>query len=103
MQPKLIIHGGAGNAIKDAAALTAIRQALHSIVEAVYAQLQGGCNALEAVREGCRLLEDNPLFNSGTGSVLQSDGQVRMSAGLMNGAAQRFSGLMSVRFSTRLI
>ncbi len=96
MQPKLIIHGGAGNAVNDAAALAAIRQALHSIVGDVYTRLVAGADARAAVLQGCRLLENNPLFNSGTGSVLQSDGQVRMSAGLMDGTAQRFSGVINV-------
>jgi len=45
---------------------------------------------------GCQLLEDEPRFNAGTGSVLQSDGQVRMSASLMSGTDQRFSGVINV-------
>ncbi|MEY2857989.1 MAG: hypothetical protein RLZZ74_2301, partial [Cyanobacteriota bacterium] len=45
---------------------------------------------------GCQLLEDQPIFNAGTGSVLQSDGQIRMSAALMDGANQRFSGVINV-------
>lgn len=96
MQPKLIIHGGAGNAVTDAAARLDIRQVLHQIVAQVYAQLLAGCEAQAAVLQGCCLLEDAPLFNSGTGSVLQSDGQVRMSAGLMDGTRQRFSGVINV-------
>jgi L-asparaginase len=44
---------------------------------------------------GCQLLEDVPRFNAGYGSVLQSDGQVRMSASLMDGATQRFSGVIN--------
>lgn len=96
VQPKLIIHGGAGNAVKDVATLAAIRHALRGIVGQVYVQLLQGCDAQAAVLQCCRLLEDNPLFNSGTGSVLQSDGQVRMSAGLMDGSAQCFSGVINV-------
>jgi L-asparaginase len=42
------------------------------------------------------MLEDDPRFNSGTGSVLQSDGQIRMSASLMDGALGRFSGVINV-------
>jgi L-asparaginase len=42
------------------------------------------------------LLEDDTRFNAGTGSVLQSDGQIRMSASLMEGAVQRFSGVINV-------
>jgi L-asparaginase len=41
-------------------------------------------------------LENEPCFNAGTGSVVQSDGQVRMSASLMDGERQNFSGVINV-------
>jgi L-asparaginase len=41
-------------------------------------------------------MEDNPLFNAGLGSKLQSDGVARMSASLMDGARGRFSGVVNV-------
>jgi L-asparaginase len=62
----------------------------------VYPVLLDGATAEAAVIQGCRLLEDDPRFNAGTGSVLQSDGQIRMSASLMNGSQQRFSGVINV-------
>lgn len=96
MQPKLIIHGGAGSSLKSKGGIQAVRQDLHGIVQEVYARLADGVSASEAVILGCQLLEDNPRFNAGTGSVLQSDGQIRMSASLMDGAAQRFSGVINV-------
>lgn len=94
MQPKLIIHGGAGSSLKGGR--SAVRQDLYRIVEAVYAKLLAGETARAAVVQGCQLLEANPRFNAGTGSVLQSDGQVRMSAALMDGVTQRFSGVINV-------
>ncbi len=42
------------------------------------------------------MLEDNARFNAGTGSVLQSDGQIRMSASLMDGNKHSFSGVINV-------
>lgn len=96
VQPKLIIHGGAGSALKGKEAIEAVRQSLFAIVEEVYALLLAGSSAKEAVVRGCHLLEDNPRFNAGTGSVLQSDGQIRMSASLMDGGTQRFSGVINV-------
>ncbi len=95
-QPKLIIHGGAGSSLKGKGGLEAVRESLHSIVEEVYSLLLEGKTATEAVVRGCQLLEDNPRFNAGTGSVLQSDGQIRMSASLMDGEKQRFSGVINV-------
>ncbi|MBD3882589.1 isoaspartyl peptidase/L-asparaginase [Phormidium tenue FACHB-886] len=94
VQPKVIIHGGAGLSSKGS--LEVVRQSLYRIVEEVYALLQSDEGAEAAVAFGCRLLEDEPMFNAGTGSVLQSDGQIRMSASLMNGNHQRFSGVINV-------
>ncbi len=96
IQPKLIIHGGAGSSLKGKGGVEAVRQSLHKIVEEVYQLLLEGKNATEAVIKGCQLLEDEPRFNAGTGSVLQSDGQIRMSASLMDGVKQRFSGVINV-------
>ncbi len=94
--PKLIIHGGAGSSLKGKGGLDAVRQSLHEIVAQVYQLLLDGKSANEAVILGCQLLENNPRFNAGTGSVLQSDGQIRMSASLMDGKKQRFSGIINV-------
>jgi L-asparaginase len=96
VQPKLIIHGGAGGHIKSEQGEAKVRQTLHQIVTEVYQLLSQGGSAMEAVVLGCQLLEDQPTFNAGTGSVLQSDGQIRMSAALMDGAKQRFSGVINV-------
>ncbi|MEM8640208.1 MAG: isoaspartyl peptidase/L-asparaginase [Cyanobacteria bacterium P01_G01_bin.54] len=96
MQPKLIIHGGAGSSLQGKGGLAAVRQLLHQIASDVYQALDQGMSATEAVVLGCQLLEDEPRFNAGTGSVLQSDGQVRMSASLMDGASQCFSGVINV-------
>ena len=96
IQPKLIIHGGAGGHIKSEQGEAKVRQALHNILQEVYDLLTAGGSAVDAVVRGCQLLENQPTFNSGTGSVLQSDGQIRMSAALMDGSQQRFSGIINV-------
>ncbi|BAU12442.1 asparaginase [Leptolyngbya sp. NIES-3755] len=95
VQPKLILHGGAGSSLKGKGGADAVRRSLYKVVEEVYALLLAGATATEAVVTGCQLLEDDPRFNAGTGSVLQSDGQIRMSAALMDGARQRFSGVIN--------
>ena len=94
-QPKLIIHGGASS-LDDKGGLEAVRRSLYQIVTEVYDLLLQGGTALDAVILGCQRLEDEPRFNAGTGSVVQSDGQVRMSASLMDGAKQTFSGVINV-------
>ncbi|MFN9176180.1 MAG: isoaspartyl peptidase/L-asparaginase, partial [Synechocystis sp.] len=95
MTPKLIIHGGASS-LNDKGGLASVRQSLREIVAIVYQILADGGSAMDAVVQGCELLENEPRFNAGTGSVVQSDGQVRMSASLMDGDRQNFSGVINV-------
>ncbi len=95
VQPKLIIHGGAGSSLKGKEGVQVVRSSLYKVLEEVYSLLQAGASASAAVVRGCHLLEDDPRFNAGTGSVLQSDGQIRMSASLMDGSTQRFSGVIN--------
>ncbi len=96
MQPKLIIHGGAGSALDGKGGAEAVRKSLYSILGTVYPLLVQGLSATEAVVQAAQQLEDDPLFNAGTGSVLQIDGQIRMSAALMDGARHSFSGVINV-------
>ncbi|ARV60738.1 isoaspartyl peptidase [Nostocales cyanobacterium HT-58-2] len=96
VQPKLIIHGGAGSSLKAKGGVETIRRSLYQVIEEVYSLLISGASAKEAVVRGCQMLEDDPRFNAGTGSVLQSDGQIRMSASLMDGTSQSFSGVINV-------
>jgi L-asparaginase len=96
VQPKVIIHGGAGSSLHGKGGLEAVRRSLYQVVEAVYSLLLSGASASQAVVLGCQMLEDDPRFNAGTGSVLQSDGQIRMSASLMDGTLGRFSGVINI-------
>ena len=95
-EARVIIHGGAGRSLQDKGGLIPVRESLHRIVVRVQEALEANASAMEAVVLGCRLLEDDPRFNAGTGSVLQSDGQIRMSASIMDGVRQRLSGVINV-------
>ena len=96
MQPKVIIHGGAGSSLGGKGGVEVVRKSLYQIVDELYELLLNDTSALDVVVRGCQLLEDEPRFNAGTGSVLQSDGQIRMSASLMDGLSHRFSGVINV-------
>jgi hypothetical protein len=48
--------------------------------------LQQGGRALDAVEAAIICLENDPMFDAGTGSFLNKDGQVELDAGLMDGA-----------------
>ena len=76
---QLIIHGGAGSLEGNTVKAKNIHQSLCRIWEETFDLLKK-MTAEEAVINGIRLLEDDPIFNAGTGSKLQADGEVRMSA-----------------------
>lgn len=94
MPQKLIIHGGAGKR-PPASRQKKIQKALDEILERSYpVLLEKG--AVEAVVRAVMILEDNHLFNAGTGSRLQSDGRARLTASLMDGRRQRFSAAVNI-------
>jgi beta-aspartyl-peptidase (threonine type) len=85
--PAIIVHGGAGP-IKDDS-LAARRDGCKDAALAGWKILERGGSSLDAVEAAVVALEDNPLFNAGTGSTLNSLGQVEMDAAIMEGASLR--------------
>jgi beta-aspartyl-peptidase (threonine type) len=77
----LIAHGGAGNwrPGSERDALDGMTRA----AEAGSAILRAGGSALDAVCATVVILEDNPIFNAGTGAVLNFDGYCELDAGVM--------------------
>jgi beta-aspartyl-peptidase (threonine type) len=97
----IIIHGGAG-ALGD---LAPYRKSLQSIVEKVSRQAEAGVLALDLVTEAVTLLEDDPLYNAGKGSVLNADGHVECDASVMDGrhlAAGAVAGVTGVKNPVQL-
>jgi L-asparaginase / beta-aspartyl-peptidase len=87
----IICHGGAGT-IDDKAAYAA---GLTEAIEEGYRLLRQSASAMEAVVTAVRILEDNPLYDAGTGSDLTIDGQVEMDASLMTQEG-RFGGVAGI-------
>jgi len=80
------IHGGAGrNSEFIEANYDAYMEGLKTAVQHGYQLLINGATALDAVEATVRVLEDNPLFNAGRGSALNSNGEVEMDAAIMDG------------------
>jgi beta-aspartyl-peptidase (threonine type) len=52
---------------------------------------------LEAVTQAVELMENEPLFNAGIGSVLDEDGSVTMDASIMNGLDGAAGSVVNVR------
>lgn len=93
---KIIIHGGFfSESSTNQETKKAKQDALSSIVMQAYDYLQTH-DAVQTVVYAVSLLEDNELFNAGLGSQIQSDGKVRLSASLMDGKTQRFSGVINI-------
>jgi L-asparaginase len=93
---KLIIHGGFfSESSTNHETKVAKQQALLRIVKDSYSFLKTH-TALEAVVYAVSQLEDDALFNAGIGSQIQSDGKIRMSAAIMDGATQKMSGVINI-------
>jgi beta-aspartyl-peptidase (threonine type) len=99
----IAIHGGAGQLNPENYTKEQIRehrQALREALNTGLDKLKNGLSAREAAIASVCVLEDNPLFNSGRGSVLNAEGEVEMDAAVMCGAtlqAGGVSGLKSIR------
>lgn len=88
MQPVVIVHGGAGPR-RRAGSEQADGQRLAALEHAVRTACANlGDGALAACVAAVAELEDCPLFNAGTGSVLASDGTVWCDAAVMTGAGR---------------
>jgi beta-aspartyl-peptidase (threonine type) len=93
-KPAIIVHGGAG-AIKD----SSLPQRLDGCKAAALAGwkvLQKRGSAIDAVEAAVVVLEDNPLFNAGTGSTLNSLGKIEMDAAIMSNDSLRAGAVAAV-------
>jgi len=89
----LMIHGGAG-VIREP---ERFEESLRRIIERGAALLALGASALDAVTECVILLEDDPLYNAGRGSVLNAEGIVDCDASIMDGRTLDAGAIAGVR------
>ncbi len=91
----LIAHGGAGNwrpgSEEDAVA------AMRTAAQAGRSILVAGGSALDAVCATVVVLEDNPIFNAGTGAVLNFDGFCELDACVMESRAARAGAVAALQ------
>ena len=99
----MVIHGGAGTITKKDMTdelEKAYLEGLQNALDAGYAVLEQDGTAVNAVKAAVVVLEDNPLFNAGRGSVFTKKGVQEMDAAIMNGAdlsAGAVAGVRNVR------
>ena len=99
----IAVHGGAGDI--PPGELTPEREAayhagLNRALRAGQSLLQSGGSSLDAVVAAVQVLEDDPLFNAGRGSVISAGGTCELDASLMEGHELRagaVTGLQHVR------
>ncbi|KAJ6072905.1 hypothetical protein N7467_010990 [Penicillium canescens] len=110
-KPTLIIHGGAGNIQRSKLPpdlYATYHASLQSYLRSTHALLRNGTTAIDAAVHAVSLLEDDPLFNCGRGSVFTTAGTIEMEASIMvtsvqapnesdPGAIKRGAGVMSIR------
>lgn len=96
----LVLHGGAGVIERSSMTPDAERDYRNGLNEAITAGgavLDKGGSALDAVQAAIEILEDNPLFNAGRGSVFAADGTNQMDAAIMDGATMKAGSVADVQ------
>ncbi|MGK2908663.1 MAG: isoaspartyl peptidase/L-asparaginase family protein [Sphingobium sp.] len=99
----LMIHGGAGSMSRDNLSPDEDargRAGLQSALDAGSAILASGGTALNAVEAAVRVLEDDPHFNAGRGSVFTYEGHNELDAAIMDGST-RAAGAVARTTRTR--
>ena len=100
---RLVVHGGAGSMRPgrlDPEQEKCARAGLEAALAAGAAILDKRESALDAVEAAVRVLEEDPCFNAGRGSVLTASGCIELDAAIMDGrtrAAGAVSGLRTTR------
>ena len=98
----LMIHGGAGalQHIRSEGSEDAFSRSIYGVLEQGRQALQDGKSSLDVVESCVSLLEDDPLYNAGRGSVLNEQGEVEMDAAIMDGkdlAAGAVAGIKNIK------
>ncbi|MGH6783135.1 MAG: isoaspartyl peptidase/L-asparaginase family protein [Sphingomicrobium sp.] len=97
---KLMVHGGCGAMRPNTVSSEQEEQArigLNSALDAGEAVLAAGGSALDAVEAAARVLEEDPSFNAGRGSVLSASGVVELDAAIMDGRDRRAGAVAGMR------
>jgi beta-aspartyl-peptidase (threonine type) len=101
LRPNIIVHGGAWKIAEDTHADH--MQGTSAAAETGWKILAAGGSALDAVEEAIRVMEDDPTFDAGVGSVLNRAGGIEMDAIIMDGRTLALGAVAAVRGITNPI
>ncbi|NQT24036.1 isoaspartyl peptidase/L-asparaginase [candidate division KSB1 bacterium] len=95
IKPVIVVHGGAWRIPDEEiqAHLNGIRVALQE----GWKILKNGGKGLDAVERSVSVLEDDPTFDAGKGSILNTDGSVEMDASIMDGSNMKAGAVAALR------
>src|SRR5437879_11349390 len=96
----LVIHGGAGTIERSKMTPEKerdYRAGLERALTAGYEILKRGGSSLDATEAAVRVLEDDPHFNAGKGSVFTSAGTNEMDASIMDGKTLAAGAVASLK------
>lgn len=97
---RLVVHGGAGSMRPgklDPGQERRARDGLEAALAAGSAILERREDALDAVEAAVRVLEEDPCFNAGRGSVLTASGCIELDAAIMDGRGRRAGAVSGLR------
>ncbi len=90
----IIVHGGAGDLAPERREI--VEAGAREAVLVGWRVLLAGGSALDAVESAVHALEDNPEYNAGTGACLNSDGNIQLDAGIMDGVHLQVGAIAEV-------
>lgn len=97
----IIVHGGAGDrtpeGVNSGSSSDPRLEGARRACEVGADVLVRGGSALDAVEAAVRALEDDPLFNAGTGATLTAAGDVELDASIMDGETLRCGAVAVVK------
>jgi beta-aspartyl-peptidase (threonine type) len=92
--PSIVVHGGTGEWPENReAAVAGVRAA----AELGWKMLDEGRTALDVIEAATRVLEDDPVFDAGRGSFMNTAGGVELDAIVMDGETLRTGAVAAIR------
>ncbi|MBI3071207.1 MAG: isoaspartyl peptidase/L-asparaginase [Deltaproteobacteria bacterium] len=90
----IVVHGGAGR--WDDVAEAEARAGCERSAREGWRVLEAGGAAIDAVEAAVRVLEEDPLYNSGRGACFTREGTIELDAAIMDGATLRVGAVGAV-------